>query len=309
VGTPERAPTLLVIAGTEHQRTPDGADPARAVPGRRGVQALVRLRRIALMVYFLLRRALGDASLGDGLAGRIAFVAAHIAFATGEVLRPDERRERMLRLRLAGRSRQVWVADRTELFALGDIFLGGEYDGIASDPRVILDLGANIGAATLYFHSRFPHARIYAVEADPDTAQRLRRNVNDLANVEVVQCAVGGRTRRGVFERSWRSSASRLAVGPDQSGIEIDVYSFDDLLERCGIDRVDLLKIDIEGAEFELLDHASRLADVAEVVVELHRDHPDARVDAERWLEGVAKRSGLSLVSIDHDVFALRRTR
>jgi FkbM family methyltransferase len=298
-----------VIADAEHQRTTDAAERARAGGGRRIVRARRRLRRIALMLYHLLRRAFGDASLGDGIAGRIAFVAAHIAFARNEVLRPGERHERVLRLRLAGHSRWVSVADRTELFALGDIFLGGEYERIETDPRIIVDLGANVGAATLYFHARFPDAHIYAVEADPETAQRLRRNVSDIPNVEVLQCGVGGRTRRASFERSWRSSASRLAVGPAPSGIEIDVYSFDDLLDRCGIDRVDFLKIDIEGAEFDLLDHASRLGDVAEVVGELHRDHPDARADAERWLESVAQRSGLSLVSADHDVFRLRRAR
>jgi hypothetical protein len=123
-----------------------------------------------------------------------------------------------------------------------------------------------------------------------------------------VQCAVGGRTGRARFQQSLRSSGSRLASDPDgHSTTEVDLYFFDDFLDRCGLDQVDLLTIDIEGAEFELLEHASRLSEVDEVVGEVHRDHPDAPADLERWLESVASRAGLSIAELHGDVFLLRR--
>jgi hypothetical protein len=122
-----------------------------------------------------------------------------------------------------------------------------------------------------------------------------------------VECAVGGRTGRVLFEQSARSSASRLGTGPDAADLEVDLYSFDDLLDRFGLDHVDVLRIDVEGAEFELLEHASRLCDVDEVVGELHLDHRDARPDAERWPDSVAAAAGLSIEGLRDNVFTLRR--
>jgi hypothetical protein len=74
------------------------------------------------------------------------------------------------------------------------------------------------------------------------------------------------------------------------------------------LDHVDLLKIDIEGAEFGLLEHASRLSEVDEVVGELHVDHPAAPPDVQRWLDGIASGAGFFIAELRDDVFLLRRS-
>jgi FkbM family methyltransferase len=133
-------------------------------------------------------------------------------------------------------------------------------------------------------------------------------NVGGLPNVEVVQCAVGARTGRARFQQSRRSSESRLAIDEGRSwDIDVDVYAFDDQLDRLGLDHVDLLKVDIEGAEFDILEGAAWLSKVNELVGELHRDSPFARRNADRCLEAVAAGAGLSVAKSRHDVFVLRR--
>jgi len=270
-----------------------------------------RLRRSARQLLYLFRRATHDAALGAGRAGWIQVAGAHVLLAVAELAGLRLRLAIPLRMRLGGTRRTVWVADRSQLYAMADIFLDGEYAAAsASDPRVILDLGAHIGGATLYFRQRFPGARIYAVEPDVSTLRCLRRNVGRLPGVEILPCAVGGRSGRAMFESSSHSSASRLAIdGTAAEGVETHVLSFDDLLDRLELHHVELVKLDIEGAEFELLEAASRLTDVDQLVGEFHPHHPHAPPDVRDWLEGIARRSGLGLVAPEagRDVFVLNR--
>ena len=114
-------------------------------------------------------------------------------------------------LRLGSRRVNFHFRDRSELRALEEVFIGDE-DWLP--PRVrsanILDLGANVGQASLFFRTRFPGARILAVEPDPATFELLRRNVGADPDIEILNCAVTAApgpvriiSRRG---RSWAST-------------------------------------------------------------------------------------------------------
>jgi FkbM family methyltransferase len=247
----------------------------------------------------------GDAALAGGVFGRIQFVAVHVLLGVEELLRRRIGVTVPVRLRLGDRTTNFWVADRSELFAVADVFLGDEYAALGCErPDVILDLGAHVGSATLYFKHRFPDARVVAVEPNPRAVARLRRNTAGLPGVEILNVAVGGHTRPGRFLPAPHTSASRLASdGP----LEVDVLGLGDLLERIGVSRVDLIKLDIEGAEFEVLESA-RLDNVDELIVELHAGHPGAPADTRLWLERVADRAGFTLVpGGDECVSVLRR--
>lgn len=96
----------------------------------------------------------------------------------------------------------------TDLRAFRQVFMRGEYDldrlpgaspirvrydAIVASGKlpVIIDAGANVGAATLWFKKLFPKAAIVAVEPDPDNAALLRRNVAALPDVEIKEAAIG----------------------------------------------------------------------------------------------------------------------
>src|SRR5438105_1545207 len=66
----------------------------------------------------------------------------------------------------------------------------------ALEPKVILDMGSNIGASVLYLHERFPSARIYAFEPHPETFRVLQANVGPIPSVEVFNCALGATNAR-----------------------------------------------------------------------------------------------------------------
>ncbi|MBZ5500377.1 MAG: FkbM family methyltransferase [Acidobacteriia bacterium] len=141
-----------------------------------------------------------------------------------------------------------------------------------SDHPVILDCGANIGFSVLNYKRQFPKAKIVAFEPDPQFTPVLRRNLarNGAADVEVVEAAAW--IREG--EAKW------LCEGIDGSKI-IDSNQEDpgttrvrtvDLADYLA-DPVDLLKLDIEGAEYQVVTHlGNRLHTVKNVVIECHLD-------------------------------------
>ena len=142
----------------------------------------------------------------------------------------------------------------TPLEVLREIVVCGEFDHLpCTDAKVIVDLGAHIGLATLHLLAANPDARVLAVEADPHLVAQLRENVAGLP-VTVANAAVCARPGPHTFYRtdvfSWANSLHRSM--PQQTPIIVRGATFNDLFAEASIDRVDLLKMDIEGAEWDV---------------------------------------------------------
>jgi FkbM family methyltransferase len=142
-------------------------------------------------------------------------------------------------------------------------------------PR-ILDCGANIGLATLYFKKLYPQARVIAFEADPVIHTVLSTNLvrNGAADVETVNAALW--TRTGGIE-FWCEGADSGAVAGPASNLRgptrlVPSLRLRDVLEK---ERVDLLKLDIEGAEQAVLaDCEDAMANVRAMCLDLHEFDP-----------------------------------
>ncbi len=137
-----------------------------------------------------------------------------------------------------------------------------DFDG---DPR-ILDLGANIGLASLYFKRRFPDSKILAVEADPQMYDYLVRNLeaNGCEDVDTLQAAAW--TEDGTLRfSSDGADGGRLTTN---RGIDVPSVDIRRLLQETDYD---MLKLDIEGAERTIIPAiADTLATVSYIFVEYH---------------------------------------
>jgi FkbM family methyltransferase len=146
-----------------------------------------------------------------------------------------------------------------EFFSFVEIFVLREYDvpGAAwHELRTIVDVGANVGAATLWFADRAPQATIFAVEPAAMAAESLTRNVrtNQLeARVRVVSAALAGRTGTVYLQQSGSSVFARTSATASATSEPVPAICLADLLDRFELPEVDLLKLDCEGAEFEVL--------------------------------------------------------
>ena len=139
------------------------------------------------------------------------------------------------------------------------------------DP-VIIDCGANIGAATLWFAVTFPRARVIAVEPDPGNFEILRRNCSRLANVECVQGAVAGSSGKlALVDPDLGEWAYRTTYATNVEGrATVRSWTIDELLMVYGGTPY-LLKIDIEGGEDDIFKTAGEtIGRFPIIAMELH---------------------------------------
>ncbi len=145
------------------------------------------------------------------------------------------------------------------------------------EPRII-DAGAHIGLATLYFKKIYPQAHITAIEPHPLNFSLLEENIsqNHLQNVTLVQSALAAQVGRQTFftdssDEQWHSTASFTygAWTGSQKSQEITVPTLP--LSNFLTDPVDFVKLDIEGAEQEVLTAAaSHLHQIKKMIIEFH---------------------------------------
>jgi FkbM family methyltransferase len=131
---------------------------------------------------------------------------------------------------------------------------------------VFLDLGAHIG-----YHSYFaaglvgPAGRVFALEADPSNFLRLKRNLEAFPYAYAEECAIWSQEGKLIFARSesikesgWGALAS-VHNAPEREQIEVDGVSLDAWSEHIGLKAVRAAKMDVEGAEFAVLQGARRV--------------------------------------------------
>lgn len=174
--------------------------------------------------------------------------------------------------------RKVWIRLGTSDYrCVEKVFACKEYDfPFGASPQVIVDAGANVGMATLYFADRYPGARIIAIEPEHSNFAALRRNCEGLPNVALIQAALwpdDGRrlTLADASAEKWAFSVSEFRPGvADQ--VEVPTITMCQVLGQVDKGKVDILKLDIEGAELELFSSDSKtwLDCVDSIVVELH---------------------------------------
>lgn len=133
------------------------------------------------------------------------------------------------------------------------------------DPRpgdTIIDLGAGLGSEMLGFSlAAGTSGRVVAVEAHPATYRylELNRQLNDLANVETVQVATSDAPGEVLLSDRDNHIANSIVSVTQERSIRVPAATLDDLTHELGIDRVDFLKMNIEGAEAVTLRGASEI--------------------------------------------------
>lgn len=139
----------------------------------------------------------------------------------------------------------------------------------AGERPVIVDAGANVGAATRWFSLAWPDASIVAIEPDPAAANVCRKNASHLPNVRVVEAAVGSSSGQVQLIRSHGSQATRT----ERSGTAgVPIITISEAVELAGgRARLFIAKIDIEGFERDLFAaNIDWVANAPVVFVESH---------------------------------------
>ncbi|HWM09552.1 MAG TPA: FkbM family methyltransferase [Solirubrobacteraceae bacterium] len=169
-----------------------------------------------------------------------------------------------------GRLFTLLVQGPAELATVGEVLVDDLYavEGV-DDARVIVDLGSHIGTSIVFFRQRYPGARIYGFEPDPDSFRALEANVGALEGVTVDPRAVAAGPGEALLHASPNSLASSLVTGNGRD-VPVRTVGLDGIFEEVGFDAIDMLKLDVEGAEHDVIANTTRLGSVRAIAGELH---------------------------------------
>ena len=172
---------------------------------------------------------------------------------------------------------RVILDNRDDLTTVWHVFFANEYY-VPQDSRTIVDLGANIGAFTVWALNRCPSSRFLSFEPFPATLEKLQSNINSNSLdgcVECVQMAVGGHDGIGRFESEAKKRSYCRKLVADASAaetIDVECITLTSLLGRYDLEEVDCLKMDVEGAEYEIIlsSSAATLRQAKIITLEYH---------------------------------------
>jgi len=148
-------------------------------------------------------------------------------------------------------------------------------------PKYILDAGGNIGLASIFFAVTYPDAQIITVEPDADNYFILSENIKHYKNITAVRGAVWDKEtkvcisnrERALWDDGTLNAGKYIVDEKEISGEEyVPAFTIDYLIEKYGVDKIDILKMDVEGAEREIFagEHEKWLPKVKIIIIEHH---------------------------------------
>ncbi|MCC5612605.1 FkbM family methyltransferase [Nostoc sp. CHAB 5834] len=142
------------------------------------------------------------------------------------------------------------------------------------DVNSIVDAGGNIGLTSLYFSAHFPHASIVSIEPDPENFELLNANLRGY-NVNCLLGAVWSRNCQLTLVNDFRDHSSwsrRVVESEELTSNSVTAYSLAHIKQLYQFEYIDILKIDVEGAEKELFmaEDLSFLKITKCVAIEIH---------------------------------------
>jgi FkbM family methyltransferase len=128
------------------------------------------------------------------------------------------------------------------------------------NPKVIFDIGGNIGITSVYLAKLFPNSLIYTFEPMPENFEILQKNISQYKNIRAFNYGLG--SKNGSFKVYLSSDPENyggISFYPDAHGnqeksyISCEVKNVNEIINDLEVESIDLIKIDTEGAEYDIL--------------------------------------------------------
>jgi FkbM family methyltransferase len=162
----------------------------------------------------------------------------------------------------------------SDLPVFRQVFLDLEYEFLkgSKDSKIIIDAGANIGMFTKFLNPIFPNSKFICIEPEPSNFDVLKRNIGNNNNVSLLQKALWNDDKGVTININpkygeWGATTSNTK----ETGTKIESITMEQLLNKFDIKEVDILKIDIEGAENSLFQgDLNWMKKTKTIIIELH---------------------------------------
>jgi len=167
------------------------------------------------------------------------------------------------------------------------IFKGEEYPILqipSYQPRVIVDVGAHVGATSLFLHMVFPSASIYSFEPSPANFAFLQRNVAFTDRIQTFPYGLHDRDMRAKLFTGPHSMQSSFVFGANLPSAgpyeDAEARRASDVFDLLGLAKISILKLDAEGCELAILrDLQGALPNIDQIYVEYHSEQDRLAID------------------------------
>lgn len=142
-------------------------------------------------------------------------------------------------------------------------------------PKVIVDAGANIGMSAIFFANKYPDATIIAMEPESSNFQLLQKNASPYPQIRPLLAALWKENRQiNLIDPDYGHHGFQTVEGNTTGSAQselVQALTLDAVMSKMGLKTVDLLKIDIEGAEKEVFENSAKWIDKVKIIMaELH---------------------------------------
>ena len=167
------------------------------------------------------------------------------------------------------------------------------------DPQVILDIGGNIGTTSVYYSNIFPLAKIFTFEPVPSNYVLLEKNTSGLENVKIFNVGLSNEDKVAMMfscedsDNTGGFSLFDLEVDTSTKQ-EVVIKKASSFLAEIGVGKVDLIKIDTEGSEYDILTAMDdeMLSGVRWIIGELHGERDfELLAYLSKWFDVDVKKS------------------
>jgi FkbM family methyltransferase len=176
------------------------------------------------------------------------------------------------------------------------IFLFNEFKlPVKIDPKFIIDAGAYTGLSSLYFSSTYPNAKIFAIEPEDGNFEILKKHSEKLANIFAIKAGLWPKDAfLKIIDKKMEEWSFQIEEVSGSENYDIKAVTINTLLKKSGFDRIDILKLDIEGSEKDLFSRGydDWLDKVNIIIIELHDRKKNgctetfySAVDKTKWVE------------------------
>ena len=189
-------------------------------------------------------------------------------------LNPNKNKEYQIHLKCAKYPFYI-RGNSSDKLVVDQVFYQKDYDiSLDFDPKVILDCGANIGLASIFFKNKYPNSTVISIEPEKDNFSILTKNLmpynniysekkglwSESCNLEIIQ---------GEDNLPWSFYVKPTAIKADNT---IEAISIFEIIKEYKLKEIDILKIDIEGSEENLFEKNVEewLPFVKVIIIELH---------------------------------------
>jgi FkbM family methyltransferase len=171
--------------------------------------------------------------------------------------------------------RTIYLRKNTkDLETFEEIFLTNLYNiNLPIIPKTIVDAGANVGLASLFFHLKYPEASIVALEIESKNLDCIRQNTSGIDRFELIGKGLFNRKSFFKIEDPYNASNSfQIREVNENENYDIESTTLDEILTQKNWETIDVLKIDIEGAEKELFssNYENWLPKTKIIMIETH---------------------------------------